>query len=126
MGKEGNKYQVKELHHDQINEINRRSLSQDLIHINDVVARRVISISKPQSREMDTSALTIPIRHSERADRFLKAEKDVSVEEEFPVNQLILFDIPWLSEQDVGFRFLVGEDCGGCAVCKTADHDHEE
>ena len=75
---------------------------------------------------MNSSALAIPVRHSERADAFLEAEEDVCVKEKLPVDELIFFDVSGLSQKDIGFGLLVGEDSGSGAICQTTDYDHQE
>lgn len=82
---------------------------------------RVIAELEPEDREGDAVALKVPEGHGKGADGFNNAKNTVCVEDEFPVHEAVLLGLAWGTEEDVGFGFLVGEDCRGRAVCEATD-----
>lgn len=120
------------MHDDKGDEVDGRGLGQHLR-----VVRLVFSgvrdalghagvVGEPHRAEGDAFAAGVPVGHGEAADGLLQAEEDVGVEEQAPVDELVLFDVAGLAEKDVGFGLFVGEHGGGGAVGQAADHDHKE
>ena len=114
------------LHDDQVDEIDRRRLVQDLRHILLTQSRRERSISEPQNGERNAIPLSIPISHRERRHRFQQTENQVRLKQKLPIDQLILLRIPRRAQHDIGLGLLVRERGRSGAVGETANDNHKK
>jgi len=74
-------------------------------------------IPEPQARKRHALPFTIPVRHCETGNTFGQSEEAVGVEEQAPVDELVVLGAAGRAQHHVGFGLFVGEGRGGGAVC---------
>ena len=118
--------QVKPLHYNEIDEVDRRCYSEfrgDEISIEVV---RECAILEPENREGDPLALEIPERHGKGGDRFKDSDECIGLQHELPVYETVYLGIARAAEEDVGLWCLVRKNNSCSAVCEAADDNHQE
>src|ERR1700712_3379957 len=95
-------------HDDQVDEVDAARLVQRLgVEIRRYIAGHVAE-AEPKRRERYASAMCVPIANGKREDRLDYSQKTVRLEDESPVDELVLLRVARGTQQHVRFRFLEG------------------
>lgn len=114
------RHQIKPLHDDEVDKVNRRRLCQLLVVVFRRHVGRDLAEAEPQVLEGDAVALEVPVRHGKGRQRLCYADYGVGVEDELPVYQPVFLDVSRWAAQQVCFGLLIGQDgCSG-AVSEAA------
>lgn len=118
--------QVKPLHHDEIDEVDRGCDRELRIDEVGVEVRGQRAVLEPEDGEGDPLALEIPEGHGEGGDRLDDADEPIGLQHELPVHETVYLGLAGRPEQDVGLGSLVGEDNRRRAVGEATDDYHQE
>lgn len=89
----GNRDRSRDLHNDEINEVDRRSYVELLGIVIRVDVIRENAIGEPQRAEGDSVTLEIPISHGERSHGFDHTKDPIRLDDELPIDQPVFFEV---------------------------------
>jgi hypothetical protein len=113
-------HQREPLHDDQVDEVDAAGLVlQRRVRVGVHVAGRGAE-AEPQQTEGNAVALQVPVRHGEAEHRLDHADEAVRLQDQFPVDQSVLFGFARWPQEYVGFGFFECENSCGGAVREAA------